>query len=221
MNNRTYTIDCEFPNSCPHCGTILEPSIRHYHMDEFRTEPSDTDRAILLFQCPKCYEYFITAYRLESISKNSRELIGHLLKYTFTPLPIVNLPIQLESLSPKFLAIYKQANMSETYGLNEIAGLGYRKALEFLIKDYLIKIFPENELKIREEFLGPSINRIDDPTIKHLAQAATWIGNNETHYERRNPDKDIEDMKRFINAVAHFISFKLIADEAEAFVTSN
>ena len=36
-----------------------------------------------------------------------------------------------------FLTIYNQSLSAEDNNLDQIAGIGYRKALEFLIKDYL------------------------------------------------------------------------------------
>lgn len=46
---------------------------------------------------------------------------------------------KIDEISPKFNEIYKQALAAEVSNLNEIAGLGYRKSLEFLIKDIAIQ----------------------------------------------------------------------------------
>jgi len=70
----------------------------------------------------------------------------------------------------------------------EICGVGYRKSLEFLIKDYLIGRAPEGEGQaaaveaIKKKFLGTCIKEdIEDANIKLVAQRATWLGNDETH----------------------------------------
>ena len=42
----------------------------------------------------------------------------------------------IKKLSSNFCEIFNQAYVAELMKLNEIAGIGYRKALEFLIKDY-------------------------------------------------------------------------------------
>lgn len=46
---------------------------------------------------------------------------------------------EIENVSSMFVKIYNQAKQAETLGLEEICGVGYRKSLEFLIKDYLLQ----------------------------------------------------------------------------------
>jgi hypothetical protein len=58
---------------------------------------------------------------------------------------------------------------------------GFRKSLDFLVKDYIAEK-PEDGDAIRREFLGNTItNRVSDPSIKECAKRATWLGND------RNP----------------------------------
>ena len=83
----------------------------------------------------------------------------------------------------------------------QICGVGYRKALEFLVKDYLIKTSPELKEKIKKGQLGDAIALIADTRIKSCASHATWIGNDETHYVRVWEDKDLEDLKNLIKMV--------------------
>ena len=105
--------------------------------------------------------------------------------------------------------------------LNEIAGIGYRKALEFLIKDYCIDKNKEQEEKIKKEPLSQVItNYILSDKIKNFAKASIWIGNDETHYVRKYEDKDIKDLKRFISATVAYITYELIADSAQEFVNN-
>ena len=47
----------------------------------------------------------------------------------------------ISELSPNFCEIYNQAYIAEQTNLMQICGTGYRKSLEFLIKDYLISTF--------------------------------------------------------------------------------
>jgi len=118
---------------------------------------------------------------------------------------------QIEIISPSFISIYGEAELSEQENLKEICGMGYRKALEFLIKDYLIKKLSgdERELKekeIKEKLLGKCIEElIDDPRIREIAKRAAWLGNDETHYFKIWKDKDLEDLKKLINLTVHFI----------------
>ena len=56
--------------------------------------------------------------------------------------------------------------------------MGYRKALEFLVKDYAIFLNQEDEDKIKNASLSSCINNyIDNIKIRHLSLASTWLGN--------------------------------------------
>ena len=47
------------------------------------------------------------------------------------------LPDELKAISQDFCDIYVEADKAEQLGLKLVCGPGYRKALEFLMKDYL------------------------------------------------------------------------------------
>ncbi len=56
---------------------------------------------------------------------------------------------------------------------------------------------------------------IDKNMIKTLAEKSEWIGNDEAHYVKIQDDRDINDMKNFIDALVYFISMSLIVDDAQ------
>src|ERR1043166_3097052 len=45
----------------------------------------------------------------------------------------------------KFIKTYLQSLVAESNGLDEIAGMGYRKAIEYLVKDWAIQNKPEDK----------------------------------------------------------------------------
>jgi len=59
--------------------------------------------------------------------------------------------------SPAFVEIYNQALAAESQNLTQLVGIGIRKALEFLVKDFAVRGKPEQEDEIRKEFLGKCI----------------------------------------------------------------
>ena len=132
-----------------------------------------------------------------------------------------NLPDLVNKTFPAFKEIYEQSLEAEAQGLDQIAGIGYRKAIEFLIKEYVIHKQPENEKDVKSKFLGKVIdnNLTEFPKIQTLAKAAVWIGNDETHFVRVHEDKDIQDMKDFLTATALFISAELKVEEALEFTS--
>ncbi len=121
---------------------------------------------------------------------------------------------RIKSLSPNFDEAYSQSETAESQQLFQICGVGYRKALEYLVKDYLCHKHPECSEEICSEFLGASIKRIDDSRIKTLAERSTWIGNDETHYVKKHEDLDVNDMKRFIMALLTYVESELAFEEA-------
>lgn len=119
-------------------------------------------------------------------------------------------------LSNKFIDIYNQALKAENMALTEICGMGYRKALEFLIKDYAIKFNNSDTDKIIKMQLSQVIdNYIDNRRIKSLAKASSWLGNDETHYQRKHEDYNLQHLKSFIHAVVAFIDSDLEVYKAE------
>jgi hypothetical protein len=126
-----------------------------------------------------------------------------------------NLPKEIAGVSQVFVTVYGQASWAEQNGNTEIAGVGYRKALEFLIKDYLIRKYPDKENTIKRTLLGTCIRTYaDDTRIKTVAERAVWLGNDETHYERLWEGKDISDLKRLINLTVNWIVMEIETETA-------
>jgi len=137
---------------------------------------------------------------------------GHLGDYFC--LDRTRLPLKIEytefsevvnKISKQFKRIYNQALLAEENGLDQICGPGYGRALEFLVKDYLIAQSPGEEEKIKSMWLKSAIDRIDNGNIKDCAERAAWLRNDETHYVRIWQDKDIEHLKDLIGLVVSWI----------------
>jgi hypothetical protein len=113
----------------------------------------------------------------------------------------------IDLISARFSEIYNQAVAAEQYGLSDIAGTGYRKALEFLIKDYCVALDPSNSELIRKKFLKNVIDdHLEAGKLKMAATLTTWLGNDEGHYERRWVDKDLGDLKALLNLTITFVN---------------
>ena len=202
------------PRECPLCHYAIKTTRLSAHLID-----NDGRRYIAaIYLCHHCFQSFMSFSECsDSYVKvhNDQAMDSNLLyvgprcyeKKQFDPL--------INDLSPEFSVIYNQALEAETAGLDRIAGIGYRKAIEFLVKDFCIHLHPEAEEQIKEKMLGRCIqDYVDDARIKTLAEKAVWIGNDETHYIRKNQGRDITDMKRFIDAMLHFISVVLITEDA-------
>ena len=50
--------------------------------------------------------------------------------------------------------------------------------------------------------------------LKTVASRSTWLGNDQTHYTQRFENRDISDLKKFIDATVYWVSMELITEEA-------
>ena len=151
-------------------------------------------------QCTNCSETFILEYERRNTGFNFKQLHHNpmLKKKEFGEL--------IGEVSPSFSDIYNQSYGAMQLELNDICGMGFRKALEFLVKDYAIRNHPDAEESIKKIELGTCINNyIADERIKSMAQRATWLGNDETHYVRRFNDRDISDLLVLIDLTVFWI----------------
>lgn len=187
------------PDECPICRQGVQPTF----WVAAALPPGREIQAV--YRCPRhpCLSVFIAYYRRQSRTSGNFSLERS------APLNFQHIKFgeAIEETSPDFIEIFNQAAKAESDGLDEVAGVGYRKALEFLIKDYLIKKYPDEEESLRKKFLGACINdHLEDEALRNCAKLASWLGNDETHYERRWVDKDIEDLKNLIGLTVHSIA---------------
>ncbi|WP_026702871.1 DUF4145 domain-containing protein [Salibacterium aidingense] len=210
MQFRTITLERNsvyvdaFPNKCGLCGKNVDPV---YIGGAFHNGGREKAKKMeLSFQCPnnKCNSLIIGYY--ERTSENPQFALE-----SHAPIRPVDRKFNEEILevSQNFTEIYNQSYFAEQNDLTQISGIGYRKALEFLIKDYLIYIEADDTDKILKEPLGQCINKLDNLNIKEIAKRATWIGNDEAHYIRKWEDKDVNDLKKLIEVTVYFIAMDI------------
>lgn len=190
----------KLPDKCPVCSFSVSPTyILLYEKNRLTYE--------VLCGCPRyeCGALFIAEYmgagswfELERCYPSSKINRGF--------------PKEISDLAPDFVDIYNQANHAEQEGLDLICGVAYRKALEYLIKDFVIELNPDKSDEIKSMPLQKSIQKyIELADIKEMAERAVWLGNDETHYVRKWENKDLEDLKNLIDLTVYFISMRLKA----------
>jgi len=186
-------------DSCPVCNRHIEPI---QIISQIKKDQSI--ESINLCVNSECKSYFISYFKQNGRSYEFQySLPKTIIKNEFSE--------QIQKTSPIFIEIYNQAFVAEQERLHHIAGVGFRKSLEFLIKDYLIVKTPEEEEKIRTELLGNSIkNRIFDQNIKSCAERAAWLGNDETHFTKKWEDKDINDLKLLLQLTVKWIEAEIL-----------
>lgn len=194
------------PDICPRCHRSVHPA----HVVSALLETTKGCQSIFRCTSQKCEELFIAWYSNSGQPSGGRPLfeLGKLapLKHS-----AIEFPASVTEISPNFVSIYNQALFAEGQGLDQLVGIGIRKALEFLIKDYASHENPESEKQIREQLLGQTISTyVSDANVKECAKRAAWLGNDETHYTRKWTDRDVNDLKVLTKLTVNWIENALM-----------
>ena len=216
-SNDTRLFTYEEPSVCPMCHYAIDPRLLSgYFVHEPMCFSCDEKYTVyILFFCMHCQRVFLAKYPAVLKRTSSTDLEAGYISHLYPAIADnTKFSEYICDLSPVFVKTYNQSQIAEAEELTEIAGGGYRRAVEFLVKDYLCHKFPEDKEAIKTELLGQAIKRIEDPRIKVLSERSTWLGNDEVHYTRKHEDFGVEDMKEFINALLHYIESELVFEKA-------
>ena len=207
------------PAECPQCHRATQPVPMIAYVRSVEPQPEEMQA---VFRCPRtsCQRLYIAnyvrAYQDPAINRRhpnealywdyvNSAPIRHVTR-TFEP--------RLANTSSSFVEIYNQAAHAEAIGLEAICGMGYRKALEFLVKDYAKRQNPACADSIEGDTLAHCITTYcKDPNLKFCAGKAAWLGNDESHYIRRWSAMDVSDLKRLIDLAVHWIASELLTEE--------
>lgn len=203
LNGRQGTVDC-YPNVCPICHVTIEVKTVYQNM-------ANANILELLFCCANknCKRLFIAEYQ----KVDARDYYRYARSY---PKVFLNkeIPQELQDISPEFYDIYCQAMVADHHKLHQLVGMGLRKSLEFLIKDYCIKKHPGEKAAIKASLLSGVITKyIQHSTLQDIAKRTAWLGNDETHYERKWEDKDIDDLKRLHEITQQYLIMEIHAEK--------
>jgi len=205
----------EMPDVCSHCGIVQKPITLGTYCDRVITGnmyASDVLDMVCRCTANKCGRTFVVEYRRTGFSDNYFYRV-----YRYHPFYCKYPPMQdsLKEKYPEFYKIWKQACDAEAYGLTEIAGPAFRKSLEYLLKDYLVRQKGVEKEEIAKKQLWPVIKEYfkGEKRVQEAAKLCTWILNDETHYEKRWEDKDLEDAKRLLLIVRNFIDDEVALGE--------
>lgn len=206
------------PHECPICNwpgiqTIIGWTQVHERMNRFR----DLENFIVVVtMCEKCQE--LCSYELPILSNQVIQSANRIIPISNKT---IDFPENVTKISERFVDVYNQASKAEEINLNEIAGMGYRKALEILVIDYLLNEKKVDKKTAEKMPLSQLIDKIGNPRISNIAKASAWIGNDESHYFRSNPKYGIKDLKTWIKAFVYYIEMNLSMDEASKLVDGN
>lgn len=211
LTGKTFNINLlQTPDKCPRCHNKIHATIIYSYVGK------EQKICQSIFLCPNqtCQELFIGSYNLAQQSDIQGRYPGVLANIAPWKAVKGNFPLTIERISPNFVEIYDQALVAESHNLFQLVGIGLRKSLEFLIKDFAVSEYPDKEIEIRGTLLGSCINEyVIDASVKECAKRATWLGNDETHYVRKWEDKDINDLKLLVKLTVNWIDNVLLTKQ--------
>jgi len=193
------------PEKCPLCNVTIHTGL-----------PITYRGFQVVFCCPKCDELFIGYYfPTEEVEQFVQETYSLKLE-ALRPHKIYLRDVSeiIKEISPNFVSIYSEAFDAKEMGLNQICGVGFRKAVEFLIKDYAKQNTNTDEGKKDIENLPAASvvnNYIADGRIQEIANRTLWIGNDETHYLRKWTEHDVDDLIALIRLTIHWIEMEVLS----------
>lgn len=159
----------EVYNVCPFCHRGMNPTLKSHVGSE--KKDGIVHNFLVIWRCTvnECLKDVVTFYEYERADLGKmffkfKEFLNGTPELPKWPEVIMNLkngnPDDLAiPEQSKFIDIYFQSISAEFKRLNEIAGIGFRRALEFLIKDYAIQ---EHSSKIVEIKKAPLLQVVKE-----------------------------------------------------------
>lgn len=120
------TLTIQIPQTCPWCGIGNNPT----NNEAGKIEIQEGYIFSMHHRCPACKKYHMTNQEyLRQADKTTMILV-------YPNKVVTDIDRLFIEYAPRFVEFYSEAIEAEKSGLENIAGTGYRSAVECLIKDY-------------------------------------------------------------------------------------
>lgn len=194
------------PAYCPRCRQDVVPTVEMGGAWAGPWDEAPYEATLnIAVSCPACDRAYIVEYDATLDPEEERDWLFSLSGTIPAGLRATVISATMKRISSDFARAYDQAVAAQAAGLEELAGAGYRRALEYLVKDYLIYKAPQHEDKYLKTALGNCIkDHINDAAIRELAGRAVSIGNDYVHYRQFNR-RDVRQLKSLIDLVHRWI----------------
>lgn len=187
------------PAICPHCGIHCDAHI----IDKASFDHREFQFVFLVFQCTACNKMFTATYQ---VKEKRSEICG------ITPNVISSYSDELIfSISPRFISLYNQALRARDNNDFDLAAIGYRSAIEVLIKDYAINELNKDKTEVTKKKLHDAISEyLPGSDFMNSADVIRYIGNDYTHYDRKYSDLDFSILDTYMGIFIGLIRTKLL-----------
>lgn len=197
------TITIQIPKACPLCGIGNNPT----NNEAGKLEIQEGYIITLHHRCPSCKKYHMTN---QEYLRQSDETTMALVYPNKVVTDIDRLFIDH---APRFVEFYSEAIEAEKMGLENIAGTGYRSAIECLIKDYALDFGLDDKEYLSSPKLSfnNAIDRYikDDELLKGALHFIREVGNDYTHWDK-NSSIFLLTMKHYVEIIIQIFKSKFM-----------
>lgn len=177
------------PATCPFCGYGTDATLKNQSYYSF----NGGYLLLAVCECTACHKNFFFA-----CERTKDDLAKTACVYPAEAItPYSN--DSLSAISERFIDMYNQALAAEFNGSIDLAAVGYRSALEILLKDYAIKELGETEESVANQKLYNAISKyLKQDELLKTADVIRILGNDYTHYKRKHPEHDFALLKKYM-----------------------
>ncbi|PCE01364.1 hypothetical protein CKY11_06465 [Enterococcus hirae] len=190
----------EIPTLCPLCGVGFGPN----NAVQSTFNSGEDFFIFMTHKCNVCSKYSLSLQKVNGDETNLLILYPKGQERSFDTL--------ICDLSPRFVTMYNSAFKAEQNESIDLAGIGYRAAMELLIKDYAL----EFELASYEEIAKLNLNRAIDKFFRHdtdgfiSADVVRILGNGYAHWDKNEQELDLQTLKAYLDIFIQTIYSKLL-----------
>ena len=197
------TLTIQIPQTCPCCGIGNNPT----NNEAGKLEIQEGYIFSMHHRCPACKKYHMTYQEyLNQDDKTTMILV-------YPNKVVIDIDDLFIEHAPRFVEFYSEAVEAEKMGLENIAGTGYRSAIECLIKDYALAF----ELDDKEYLSDPKLtfnNAIDryvknDDLLKGALHFIRTVGNDYTHWNK-STSISLPQLKNYVDIIIQIFKSKFM-----------
>jgi hypothetical protein len=190
------------PMLCPYCEAF-EDGVRNSSC--LFNLGSNEYFGVVSYSCSHCKKRYLVVYKI-SPNKKTTEVASIV--------PSIHQNYEnktIAGVSPRFIEIYNQALLAENSGSLELAAIGYRAALEILVKDFAVQELKKQTDEVIKKSLCTAIGEyLEQQELVASADVVRILGNDYAHYERKYPEHDFDLLKRYMGLFIKLVETKLL-----------
>lgn len=203
FSNSSWTFPLEKPMLCPHCNAYEDGKLLDKHCWSY---VDNCSMGVVVYRCTHCDKPYLVTYKIDPNAKRTT-FVQFFPAYRAEEYKNE----RLENLSPRFIDSYNQSLRAEAIKDFELAAIGYRHAVECLIKDYaIIELKKDHEEVVGKKLINAIGEYLGEKELVATADVIRILGNDYAHYERKYPQHDFELLKSYMQIFIGLIETKLM-----------